>query len=101
MNPDIFDSLSNLCAVVDVFPHLLHISLSPSPLHPSTPTAATAAAAAAAAKSLQSCPTLCNLTAGSPPGSVIPRILQARTLEWFPLPLVSFNVGTWGLRDSR
>ena len=36
----------------------------------------------AAAKSLQSCPTLCNPVDGSPPGSVIPGILQARTLEW-------------------
>ena len=39
-------------------------------------------AAAAAAKSLQSCPTLCNLIDSSPPGSPIPGILQARTLEW-------------------
>ena len=39
-------------------------------------------AAAAAAKSLQSCPTLCNPRDGSPPGSPIPGILQARTLEW-------------------
>ena len=39
-------------------------------------------AAAAAAKSLQSCPTLCNPMDSSPPGSTIPRILQARTLEW-------------------
>ena len=37
---------------------------------------------AAAAKSLQSCPTLCNPIDGSPPGSPIPGILQARTLEW-------------------
>ena len=41
-----------------------------------------AAAAAAAAKSLQSCPTLCNPIDGSPPGSPVPGILQARTLEW-------------------
>ena len=40
------------------------------------------AAAAAAAKSLQSCLTLCNPIGGSPPGSPIPGILQARTLEW-------------------
>ena len=40
------------------------------------------AAAAAAAKSLQLCPTLCNPIDGSPPGSPIPGILQARTLEW-------------------
>ena len=39
------------------------------------------AAAAAAAKSLQ-CPTLCNPTDGSPPGSPVPGILQARILEW-------------------
>ena len=38
--------------------------------------------AAAAAKSLLSCPTLCNPTDGSPPGSPVPGILQARTLEW-------------------
>ena len=37
---------------------------------------------AAAAKSLQSCPTLCDPRDGSPPGSPIPGILQARTLEW-------------------
>ena len=40
------------------------------------------AAAAAAAKLLQLCPTLCDPTDGSPPGSAIPGILQARTLEW-------------------
>ena len=39
-------------------------------------------AAAAAAKSRQSCPTLCDPIDGSPPGSSIPGILQARTLEW-------------------
>ena len=39
-------------------------------------------AAAAAAKSLQSCPTPCIPRDGSPPGSAVPRILQARTLEW-------------------
>ena len=39
-------------------------------------------AAAAAAKSLQSWPTLCDPIDGSPPGSPIPGILQARTLEW-------------------
>ena len=40
------------------------------------------AAAAAAAKSLQSCLTLCDAIDGSPPGSLITGILQARTLEW-------------------
>ena len=39
-------------------------------------------AAAAAAKSLQSCPTLCDPRDGSPPGSPVPGILQARVLEW-------------------
>ena len=38
--------------------------------------------AAAAAKSLQSCLTLCEPIDGSPPGSPIPGILQARTLDW-------------------
>jgi len=38
--------------------------------------------AAAAAKSLQSCPTLRDPIDGSPPGSPVPGILQARTLEW-------------------
>ena len=38
--------------------------------------------AAAAAKSLQSCPTLCDPIDCSPPGSPVPGILQARTLEW-------------------
>ena len=40
------------------------------------------AAAAAAAKSLQSCPTLCDPIDGLPPGSPVPGIPQARTLEW-------------------
>ena len=39
-------------------------------------------AAAATAKSLQSCPTLCDPIDGSPPGSPVLGILQARTLEW-------------------
>ena len=38
--------------------------------------------AAAAAKLRQSCPTLCNPIDGSPPGSSVPGILQARTTEW-------------------
>ena len=37
---------------------------------------------AAAAKSLQSCPTLCDPIDGRPPGSLVPGILQAKTLEW-------------------
>jgi len=45
--------------------------------------------AAAAAKSLQSCPTLCDPIDGSPPGSAIPGILQARTLEWVAISFSS------------
>ena len=44
--------------------------------------AAATAAAAAAAKSLQSCPILCDPKDGSPPGSLVLGILQARTPEW-------------------
>ena len=46
-------------------------------------------AAAAAAKSLQSCPTLCDPSDSSPPGSPIPGILQARTLEWVAISFSS------------
>ena len=54
------------------------------------------AAAAAAAESLQSCPTLCDPTDGSPPGSPIPGILQARTLEWVA---ISFsNAWQWKVK---
>ena len=53
-------------------------------------------AAAAAAKSPQSCPTLCDPTDGSPPGSPIPGILQARTLEWVA---ISFsNAWKWKVK---
>ena len=48
-----------------------------------------AAAAAAAAKSLQSCQTLCDPIDGSPPGSLVLRILQARTLEWVAISFSS------------
>ena len=47
---------------------------------------------AAAAKSLQSCPTLCDPIDGSPPGSPVPGILQARTLEWVA---ISFSNAYW------
>ena len=53
-------------------------------------------AIAAAAKSLQSCPTLCDPTDGSPPGSPVPGILQARTLEWVA---ISFsNAWKWKVK---
>ena len=55
-----------------------------------------AAAAAAAAKSLQLCPTLCDLIDGSPLGSSVPGILQARILEWVA---ISFsNAWKWKVK---
>ena len=53
--------------------------------------------AAAAAKSLQLCLTLCNLIDGSPPGSPIPGILQARTLEWVAISFSSTWKWKWKL----
>ena len=54
------------------------------------------AAAAAAAKSLESCPTLCDPVDGSPPGSPVHAILQARTLEWVA---ISFsNAWKWKVK---
>ena len=51
---------------------------------------------AAAAKSLQSCPTLCDPLDGSPPGSSVPRFLQARTVEWV---VISFsNESKWKVK---
>ena len=50
----------------------------------------------AAAKSLQPCPTLCDPRAGSPPGSPVPEMLQARTLEWVA---ISFsNAWEWKMK---
>ena len=46
------------------------------------------------AKSLQSCPTLCDSIDGSPPGSAVPGILQARKLEWAA-------IGTWNVRSKN
>ena len=46
-------------------------------------------AAATAAKSFQSCPTLCDPLDSSPPGSAVPGILQARTLEWVAISFSS------------
>ena len=54
------------------------------------------AAAAAAAKSLQPCLTLCDPIDGNPPGSLVPGILQARTLEWV---VISFsNAWKWKVK---
>ena len=55
-------------------PHLFSGGKTPFPVTPQV--------FAAAAKSLQSCPTLCDPTEGSPPGFPIPEIFQARPLEW-------------------
>ena len=69
--------------------YLLHWQLGSLPL-------AQPAAAAAAAASLQSCLTLCDPRDGSPPGSAIPGILQARPLEWFA---ISFS-NAWKWKSS-
>ena len=55
-------------------------------------------AAAAAAKSLQSCPTLCDPIEGSPPGSPIPGILQARALEWVAISVS--NARKWKVKGK-
>ena len=55
-----------------------------------------AAAAAAAAKWLQSCPTLCDPRDGSPPGSPVPGILQARILEWVAISFC--NAWKWKVK---
>ena len=82
---DYFTSRDKIALYLHLF--LLLPSFSPN-LH--------TAAAAAAAKSLQSCPTLCDLIDGSPPGSPIPGILQARTLEWVA---ISFsNAWKWKVK---
>ena len=56
----------------------------------------TSLAAAAAANSLQSCPTMCDPIDGSPPGSAVPGILQARTLEWVAVPFS--NAWKWEVK---
>ena len=58
--------------------------------------------AATAAKSLQSCPTLCDPIDGSPQGSPIPRIIQARTLEWVAISLTNLDIlksTPWGSKE--
>ena len=71
--------------------HLLHLQMDSLPLNHLGSNSA-----AAAAKSLQSCPTLCDPRDGSPPGSPVPGILQARTLEWVA---ISFsNAWKWKVK---
>ena len=77
--------------------HPRHREIAPtgSP-HQSLPVYYPAAAAAAAAKSFQLCPTLCDPIDGSPSGSTVPGILQARTLEWIA---ISFsNAWKWKVK---
>ena len=73
-----------------------HVSILPQTPLPSRMTAA------AAAKSLQSCPTLCDPIDGSPPGSSVPGILQARTLEWVAISFSNnlFFRGNTGAEES-
>ena len=54
--------------------------------------------AAAAAKSLQLCPTLCDPIDGSPPGSPVPGVLQARTLEW--VAISSSSAWNWKVKGK-
>ena len=79
-----------------IFPsHTLSFSLPPSPYN-IPPSSTYTEAAAAAAKSLQSCLTLCDPIDGSPPGSPVLGILQARTLEW---AAISFsNAWKWKVK---
>ena len=66
--------------------------------HPARKYSAAAAAAAAATKLLQLCLTLCDPIDGSPPGSPIPGILQARTLEW--VAIVFSNAWKWKVKGK-
>ena len=71
----VFFWLTSLCIIGSSFIHLVRTDSNVFFLM-------AAAAAAAAAASHQSCPTLCDPIDGSPTGSPVPGILQARTLEW-------------------
>ena len=66
---------------------------------PHTPPGTVNAAAAAAAKSFQSCPTLCDPTDSSPPGSSVPGILQARILEWVAISFSNACMHTKSLQS--
>ena len=95
--------LTKLIILLLLVPYTIFLNWSPNvytvPSNPSRFKATiTSAAAAAAAKSLQSCPTLCNPIDRSPPGSTIPGIPQARTLEWVA---ISFsNAGKWKVKGK-
>ena len=105
LNKAFISNVPLLCALQPIFLCLFHLkklvktwklisrSIDESPLwfrRSYLPTAA------AAAKSVQSCPTLCDPIDGSPPGSPVPGILQARTLEWVA---ISFsNAWKWKVK---
>ena len=73
----------NLCKIANIIPYLTYwIPIKSFCIVQPHLTVFYIFAAAAAAKPLQSCPTLCDPIDGSPPGSPVPGILQARTLEW-------------------
>ena len=73
----------NLCKIANIIPYLTYwIPIKSFCIVQPHLTAFYVFAPAAAAKALQSCPTLCDPRDGSPPGSPVPGILQARTLEW-------------------
>ena len=78
--------------------YFLPYSLSAMPLSYPCVDSTDYAAAAAAAKSIQSCPTLCDPIDGSPPGSPIPGILQARIQEWVAIPFS--NAWKWKVKGK-
>ena len=88
-------SWSHVCAPMPPFYQFIH-SFIPQTL--ASPTCGHHAAAAA--KSLQSCLTLCDPIDGSPPGSPVPGILQARTLEWVAIFFSTLDAGKEDQRDS-
>ena len=73
------------------YPRLLHWQTDSSTAEPPGKPFSYKYATAAAAKSLQSCPTLCDPRDGSPPGSPVPGILQARTLEWIAISFSAYK----------
>ena len=76
--------LSILHVIMCIFQSYSHI-ISPSP----SPNGSKIFVSFAAAASLQLCPTLCDPIDGSPPGSPVPGILRARTLEWVAISFSS------------